>query len=182
MTAEISAAAEWAATTEAVVEGSFQAGRDITFTMQAQSMHPMLMAGDKIVVSPAGAEILKIGDIVLRKAEYGSGWLAHRVIGLSRREERFWLETKGDNNQTADAEWDAAKLLGVVTVIQSGAKVASLKSRRAEWANSWIAKLSPRQAVSNRSRPSALRSFALKSLGLSIYGVGRIARFSLGLG
>lgn len=182
MTAEISAAAEWAAATEAVVEGSLQAGRDITFTMQATSMYPMLMAGDKIVVSPAGAEMLKIGDIVLRKAENGSGWFAHRVIGLSWREGRFWLETKGDNNQTADPEWDAEKLLGVARAIQPGARGANLQSRRTAWASSWIAELSRWEAVVNRSGPSALRSFALKSLGLSIYGVGRIARFSLGLG
>lgn len=69
------------------------------YSVQTGSMHPALPIGTMVVVEPVKFEELAEGDVVTYHISTG-GVVTHRIIGIDKQQRL--LETKGDNNNTAD--------------------------------------------------------------------------------
>lgn len=69
------------------------------YSVQTGSMHPALPVGTVVVVEPVEFEEIAVGDVVTYNIASGAV-VTHRVIGVNRQQRL--LETKGDNNNTAD--------------------------------------------------------------------------------
>jgi signal peptidase I len=62
------------------------------------SMDPILREGDLLEIKGYGLEPIRIGDVILFRREWSSGFVVHRVIGRSSE----GLKTRGDNNLEDD--------------------------------------------------------------------------------
>jgi len=65
------------------------------------SMSPSLDAGDLAMVSPASADQLKVGDVIVFESPLGGGLVCHRIIVVNYGPE-ITFQTKGDNNEDPD--------------------------------------------------------------------------------
>jgi len=79
------------------------------------SMEPTLPLGSVVVIQPVKTDAIAVGDIVSVQSGDGRAIYTHRVTRLLSLQGEPYLETKGDNNETADAATvPAAAVIGRV--------------------------------------------------------------------
>lgn len=108
-------------------------GISVRFQAHGDSMHPVILSGDYLLVEPVAPELVIRGDIVLSLTE--RGLTAHRVVSTGPAT----FTTRGDNAPAADAPFSAAQLLGRVKAVErdgrsrpmhAGAGVAVMRALR----------------------------------------------------
>ena len=68
------------------------------------SMVPRFRPGDAVLVKASGADGVRVGDVVIFRHSSGNGMTTHRVVGIRVIDGKTWYQTKGDANQTTDAD------------------------------------------------------------------------------
>ena len=93
----------------AVVLGAVVLGRVVPMTgnrsliIGGPSMEPALPLGSAVVIQPVTPEDISVGEIVSVKSGDGRAIYTHRVVRRLTLDGVPYLETKGDNNEVADA-------------------------------------------------------------------------------
>ena len=93
----------------AVVLGAVVLGRVVPMTgnqsliIGGPSMEPTLPLGSAVVIQPVAPADISVGDIVSVKSGDGRAIYTHRVVRRLALDGVPYLETKGDNNEAADA-------------------------------------------------------------------------------
>lgn len=89
----------------------------------SQSMSPLLLPGDYVLVKPTSTEAIRRGDLLVTRRE--EGYLTHRLIAI---DERGW-RTKGDQNGQADAPVEVTDIVGLVVAYERLEKIHSLRTQ-----------------------------------------------------
>lgn len=107
-------------------------------TVLTGSMQPVLDPGDVVVVRPADAESLQIGDVITFQAKSGNPELTtHRITSVLITNEGRQYVTRGDANgaddpvpvkpeQVRGTVWYSVPYVGYVAVWASGTKVRTV--------------------------------------------------------
>lgn len=125
----------------ALLRDSLQNGRQPYLTVTSNSMAPLIRAGDRIIITAAGAN-LQPGDILT--FETSSGLLTHRFWGFlpgNGREQPQFI-TRGDKPLWFDPPLEPAHLVGRVCARQRGERLLDLEKGRGRWLNhhlAWLA-------------------------------------------
>lgn len=143
-----------AASLDALAAQSLRLGTTLRVRARGGSMRPFLLDGDVLVVRPAAAAEVRIGDVICYEPP-SAGLRLHRVVA---REERNFV-TRGDALTYVEAVPDAA-LLGLVIARERGGRRTALDTPAARRWGRVITVLAPALA---RWLPLAL-------------GLGRAAR------
>lgn len=98
----------------------------LSFSMKGYSMYPTLRAGDKGVVEKWNPDDLKVGDIVVFKAN--DKLVAHRLVSIIFKENVHYFIAKGDKNNHTESFIDDA-LIGKITSIQRRNKTLKMESK-----------------------------------------------------
>ena len=67
------------------------------------SMRPVINPGDMLITHEAVPADLHVGDIVVLRNSIDYSLFAHRIINISFKDGKSYLETKGDANPAVDA-------------------------------------------------------------------------------
>lgn len=95
-------------------------GTPLRFRVTSESMAPLLLPGDEVIVAAAPPETLRPGDVIVAAAP-GRPFVVHRLVALRREGDGFWLVTRGDRSGTPDPAWTAEAIVGrVVAVVRAG--------------------------------------------------------------
>jgi signal peptidase len=73
-----------------------------TFVVGGGSMEPAIPLGSVVIVTPAPADTLAVGDVVSVQAGEQKAVFTHRIIRLVDRNGQPWIETRGDANPEPD--------------------------------------------------------------------------------
>jgi len=112
------------------VDATLARGRAYWWRPRGFSMTPAVRDGDRVLIGPASADRLRIGDIV--KVRGGGGFTLHRLVRRWRGADGGWrLELQGDNVAVPDAPVDAAALVGVALAVERDGRWRRLDTRRA---------------------------------------------------
>ena len=68
------------------------------------SMMPAIYQGDALIVRPAPAEAIAVGDIITYQNFGQQSLTTHRVIGIREISGLPWYQTQGDNNSNPDQD------------------------------------------------------------------------------
>jgi signal peptidase len=66
------------------------------------SMSPSMNVGDLVVVTPASANSLKVGDVIVFHSPIGDNLVCHRIIAITQEDGSLVFHTKGDSNEDPD--------------------------------------------------------------------------------
>jgi len=116
---------------------SLRRGNALRVLARGGSMLPFLRDGDVVLVRPATAAEVRIGDVICYEPPSG-GLCLHRVIA---RKERGFV-TRGDALAYAEVVPDAT-VLGVVTARERRGRRTALDTPRARWRGRVIALAAP---------------------------------------
>jgi signal peptidase I len=104
-------------------------GFSVTFRAPGWSMHPTIRDGEIITAEPVAPGRLKWGEIALYRV--GEALLAHRVVGLRRRDGCPQLLVRGDAPGAQDEGVTAGQILGRVVCTVRGHKSLRLSTATA---------------------------------------------------
>jgi hypothetical protein len=99
---------------DALAQELFARGNCVRFKASGNSMHPFVRDGDVLLVEPASAEKLRVGDIAFCRRPWGS-YVVHRVVNRAGTT----LVTRGDNLSYCDEPVPGEQVLGRVVQIES---------------------------------------------------------------
>ena len=74
------------------------------YMVMTGSMEPNYNIGDVIIVKETPKENIKVGDIINYVSENGKDTVTHRVTKIIEKDGQTLYRTKGDNNNSEDAE------------------------------------------------------------------------------
>jgi signal peptidase I len=114
-----------AASLDALAAQSLRLGTTLRVRARGGSMRPFLLDGDILVVRPAAAAEIRIGDVICYEPPSG-GLCLHRVVA---RQERGFV-TRGDALTYVEVVPDAA-LLGLVTARERDGRWTALDTAAA---------------------------------------------------
>lgn len=100
--------------------------RPVLFKMHGYSMYPVFKEGDLGQVEKCAAKDLKIGDIVVFKANHKL--IAHRLMKIQTTDSGMVFVAQGDKNLHLDAPFTEEALIGKITSFQRKNRVKSPKS------------------------------------------------------
>ena len=100
--------------------------QQLSFSMQGYSMYPTLRTGDKGVVQKWDANDIRIGDIVVFKAN--NKLVAHRLVDVYYREGIRIFVAKGDKNNHTDEPFESSALVGKITSFQRKKRILRMDS------------------------------------------------------
>lgn len=93
-------------------------GGTTPMVVMTDSMHPVIKSGDLIIVHPAKAEELAVGDVItfFDPDSNGSSVVTHRIAKIETKKGELYFTTKGDANNIEDkTPVPASKLIGKYT-------------------------------------------------------------------
>lgn len=109
---------------QVTTNGYVQIGGFSLFRVITGSMEPEIPVNSLLVCKKTPIEKIQVGDIVCFKSlnpKLLGSVVTHRVVSVQTTEGKTMLETKGDANLTADAEWvDETNLIGKVNYSTNG--------------------------------------------------------------
>lgn len=86
-------------------------------SVQTGSMAPAIQPGDAVLVEKVGLKTLRIGDVIsfhsIGSGQVGPSLITHRIVELDVH--KGFIQTRGDNNVTADQPIDVTLIVGRVT-------------------------------------------------------------------
>ena len=104
-------------------------GYSVTFRAPGWSMHPTIRDGETITAEPVAPEQVKRGEVVLYRV--GEALLAHRVVGLRRRDGCPQLLVRGDAPGAQDEGVTAGQILARVVCTVRGHQRLRLSTAKA---------------------------------------------------
>ena len=90
-------------------------GAPVIMVLVGVSMLPALNPYDVIILEPLGNEDVKIGDVVATKSNdpfISSNSIVHRVIKVWEKDDKSFVQTKGDNNKSPDHAMASEDIVG----------------------------------------------------------------------
>ena len=87
-------------------------------------MHPSIRNGEHVHVAPIEWSMLRVGDVVLARAQ--RGLTAHRLVKITADA----ATTRGDNAQQRDAAVSKNAIIGRITHIERGGSTVAVPSAR----------------------------------------------------
>jgi len=103
----------------------------LSFRMKGNSMYPALKAGDTGIVEKCNVEHLRIGNIVVFKAN--EKLVAHRLVKIITHDESKFFVAKGDKNYHTDIPFSAEAIVGKVNSFKRNNKTRRLESLKMVW-------------------------------------------------
>lgn len=94
-----------------------RAGISVRFRARGVSMSPLVRDGDIVLVRPTGAREVRVGDVVILRAE-PEHLIVHRIVRRHLRAEGTVVTVQGDQVSVPDGVFPAAQLLGRVVEIE----------------------------------------------------------------
>jgi len=119
-----------------LIDKHLSSGHPARFWVTSNSMHPLLLIGDAVVVETVLHSNIRTGDVLVLQRDLD--YLTHRFIGKSGKK---WF-TKGDNNVLPDPPFSLKEIIGKVIYIQRSERIIDLQTRKWLVINSLVAKLS----------------------------------------
>lgn len=112
------------------------------FQTSGFSMWPFLRSGQKIIVKRAEIADLKLGDLILYRAD--SELVCHRFINRIKRKDGYFLYTQADASCLSSPEAIKEEMFfGKVISIMSDNNIINLERRRQRYINILIIFLAP---------------------------------------
>jgi len=108
-----------ASITDAVLEIWAERGARNRIKIAGNSMLPLIVDGDGVLVEHGATEIRR-GDIIVFR--YGNDLAAHRVLSIHRGDDGPTYVTKGDNAPRSDPPLSAGEIVGRVLAIERGGR------------------------------------------------------------
>jgi SOS-response transcriptional repressor LexA len=90
-------------------------GKSIRFRVRGPSMHPFIMDGDRVTVSPADSHDLTTGDVVALIHPGSKKLILHRIV---RKMGADRLMIKADMQAAADGVFSVEHIAGKVTAVE----------------------------------------------------------------
>ena len=90
-------------------------GAPVIMVLIGVSMLPALNPFDVIILEPLGNEDVKVGDVVATKSNdplITSNSIVHRVIKVWEKDDKSFVQTKGDNNKSPDHAMASQDIVG----------------------------------------------------------------------
>ncbi len=119
-----------------LAQGALPPGGTLRLTVISDSMAPLLLPGDAVLVVQADEADLRRGDLIVVRR--GGEPVTHRVVGRARGR---WL-TKGDNLRTLDPPFEGSELIGRVAAIERQSARTDLETVRWRRVNRFLGWLS----------------------------------------
>jgi hypothetical protein len=109
---------------ESTVTDLLARGVAVRFAASGDSMHPAIRHGEHVYVAPVDWSSLRVGDVVLARAQ--RGLTAHRLVKVAAG----LATTRGDNAAARDAAVSQTAIIGRITHVErDGATVAVPRPR-----------------------------------------------------
>jgi len=99
-----------------IAENLLDENHSLNYKLKGKSMYPALKTGDIIKVEKCSSQDLKVGDIVVFKAN--KSLIGHRLIDISFETGAYVFITRGDTCSRNDAPFTIEALLGKITSFQ----------------------------------------------------------------
>lgn len=139
-------------------------GITVVFRAQGGSMYPTIRDGEVITVTPARAEDVVRGDVLLCRS--GRRVLAHRVAAVTRENGTKYFHLRGDAKGGCDAPVLAADIVGRVVSVDRRRRTIVLCGRIARLRRAARA-MASRVSAAVRRQPYALRDASCYHSALS---------------
>jgi len=107
-------------------EGILRQGGFLRFEALGSSMSPFIQGGDVLIIQPAGAAVLNLGDVAFYRRTTDGSLIAHRVVSKSVHGSRVMLTMRGDAEFWTNELVQAEQVLGRVVIVQRGRKIIHL--------------------------------------------------------
>ncbi|MCK4809531.1 MAG: signal peptidase I [Candidatus Omnitrophica bacterium] len=118
------------------------------------SMWPFLKTGERVVVKKVAAGSLRVGDIILYRAE--NQIVCHRLVKIIKNKGGCLLYARGDNNLSSGEPVAEELLVGKVTGVLRNGHIISLAGRRSNFVNQLIVVVGPLFGIGSRIIKRAL--------------------------
>lgn len=105
------------------------------------SMWPFLRAGEKLLIKKKPAEKLKVGDIIICRAD--NQLVCHRLIKKIKERERYLLYVRGDNSVSCPEPITEEMFLGRAMGIIKNGKIITLNQMKRQLINRLIVLVAP---------------------------------------
>ena len=105
--------------------------KTISIRTKGYSMFPVLQPGDTCYVKKCNAEKLKKGDIIVFRD--GQLLVAHRLLSIEKKDNGYFLYTKGDNNRFNDTSFTENALSGKIESFKRNNQMHNLNSISMKW-------------------------------------------------
>ena len=97
---------------ENVLSDLLRDGYSVSFVVTGDSMHPTIRSGEHLHVRAVDRKSLRVGDIILVRAQ--RGLTAHRIITIDANR----VVTRGDNAELPDPPLPLDDILGLVEAVE----------------------------------------------------------------
>ena len=90
-------------------------GAPVIMVLVGDSMLPALNPYDVVILEPLGDEDVKVGDVIATKSNdplITSNSIVHRVIKVWEKDDKSFVQTKGDNNKSPDHAMASEDIVG----------------------------------------------------------------------
>lgn len=124
----------------ALFDSDLSFGDQIRFLVVSDSMAPMFKTGDALIATVISPEIIQSGDILVTRRK--NDFLTHRAI---KSIDGGW-QTKGDNTVLFDPPSKFNDIIGRVVTIQKEKSAILLQTKKWDFINHLLAKLSGLEA------------------------------------
>ncbi len=161
-------------TANELVQARLEEGGTVQFVVPTESMVPVFLPGDLLLVRRAEPAEVQIGDIVVVQSH--GAWLAHRLVAKRSVTGGSLFVTKGDWSPAMDAPWPEQKLAGIVASSRRKDREFSWSAPRMRPLNRLLARVSYLAGVVTQWRNRVLRYVAYKSLRVLLRMGGSLAR------
>ena len=105
------------------------------------SMWPFLRAGEKLLIKKTPTENLKVGDIIIYRAD--SQLVCHRLIKKIKQRERYLLYVRGDSSVSWPEPITEEMFLGKAMGIIKNGKIITLNQMKGQLINRLIVLVAP---------------------------------------
>lgn len=112
------------------------------------SMWPFVRKGEKLIIRKASIQSLKVGDIILYRAnsqapETKHQLVCHRLVKKIKRKDEYLLYTRGDNSTSSPEIVTEEMFLGKAVGIMKNGRVVGLTDLRGRFMNRIIVIFAP---------------------------------------
>ncbi len=140
----------------------FAAGQAVGFRIEGGSMRPFLRSGDTVLVKPAQAQDLRLGDVIVFDPG-GRSLIAHRIVQISAEPDGQRYLTQGDATLVPDGWIQPEQVIGTVIARRRDQRNLRLDTPVRRWMTCWFTQILQMVKLVYRSGQKLLRPGISKS-------------------